>query len=438
MSQPAQPGPDANEAPAASKVSVNESAEVAEAAGANAKFRQDMGMPAADNVRDQAPSPEPSAEARLRESTPGFDNVPTNAHDANSSARSIDNLNSGGPVRVREARFSTPDGQTISGNVYPKGNTEVFMSRDGQKYTVDRADSGSISLKPQNGSDAIAVSYQAIGMQRNMPTDRPPPQVVINQAGAAAERAVVQQAQIQQQMQAQQRAEQSRYDRSSDGQPQLSGFNRTERPPDPDGESRARTKVDRSDSYDSTVTGSKSNLQERSVRQDEQNSLQVEQAHGEQPNLHLSQTEQQTANPHNVGVNEVHTAHIVQTPAQEGPGSGPGRVAAPVPMRPPEANDNAPAKPGDKSADKFTETGGGQAVRPQPQVAYANTAAPGVTKFGAALDSQNVKSPDTSVVSPAVIDRALSAIGTGREELAMLEVAGKSSLGGEKKETPAG
>ncbi len=117
MSQPAQPGQPGNDTnagtikPSTAVQDTQQQVDYAEIA--NARLRQDAGLPPADKTKETPAPTEPSAEVKLRDATPGFEKVPSTAQDANSSARAIDNLNNGGPVRVREASFSTADGQKI-------------------------------------------------------------------------------------------------------------------------------------------------------------------------------------------------------------------------------------------------------------------------------------------------------------------------------------
>src|ERR1700679_631763 len=98
--QPADPGNDINAAVVKPAGTVADTKQQVEAAGAGARLRQDAGLPPMDNSKDTTAVQEPVADGKLRDATPGFESVPTNAHDVNASARNIDNLNDSGPVRV--------------------------------------------------------------------------------------------------------------------------------------------------------------------------------------------------------------------------------------------------------------------------------------------------------------------------------------------------
>ncbi len=91
---------------------------------------------------------------------------------------------------------------------------EVFMAKDGQKYTVDKGDNGQVSLRPQSGTAAISVQDNSARTARGDTQGDQRATVNTNAAGAAADRAAVADKATAQQ--AQQRQEVQRADKSAD------------------------------------------------------------------------------------------------------------------------------------------------------------------------------------------------------------------------------
>ncbi|MBS1999238.1 MAG: hypothetical protein JSS86_23085, partial [Cyanobacteria bacterium SZAS LIN-2] len=230
MQQPGQPGQDINAAIVPPKGHEHDNAQQVAANGANDRLRQEAGLPPADASKETLTPKEPAADVKLRQATPGLDSVPTNAGEVNRNARAIDNMGGNGPVRVREATFTTADGQTLTGNVYPRNGKDMFMSSDGQKYKVNTSATGDISLVPagRNGGQPLAVQ-DASGLSGGLPkpvvkgvTDATTPVVNPNAAAAAANdraTAAILQGQQQQQQLVQQALLNAQKNLPTDGRP---------------------------------------------------------------------------------------------------------------------------------------------------------------------------------------------------------------------------